>query len=31
MYMDGAQPKNKTVTVRFWDPDSTATAALMAY
>lgn len=22
---------NKTVTVRFWDPDSTATAALMAY
>lgn len=29
--ISGSSAKNKTVTVRFWDPDSTATAALMAY
>lgn len=29
--ISGSSAKNKTVTVRFWDPDSTATAALLAY
>ena len=29
--ISGSSSKNNSVTVRFWDPDSTATAALLAY
>ena len=29
--ISGSSAKNKTVTVRFWDPDATTTSALLAY
>ena len=29
--ISGSSAKNKTVTVRFWDPNSTATSSLLAY